>query len=156
MTMLGLALSPCNASLHRSGSVPVNLLAELNWTAGASTTLSVAGGRARGTAPTATNPRIYKGPISVTAGTTYRLQGTVYTGTLTGGGQSTDNLFIRMATTTGIADGTVAQTSEVSLAINQTFTPVSSGNLYFGAVGVVSGAGEYFEIDDNFSISEEA
>lgn len=32
--MIGLALSPCNASLHRSGSAPVNLLAELNWTVG--------------------------------------------------------------------------------------------------------------------------
>jgi len=135
---------------YQGGGPPVDLLAGLEWTAGASTTFSTADGRARGTAQDAgVNPRIYKGPVSLALGTTYRLQGNLHKGTTTG------DIFLRVATDTSISDGTQLQTGDPgTTAVNQTFVAASTGDFYFGVVAVISDVGQYFEIDDDFSLTE--
>lgn len=129
-----------------------NLLSTLAWTAGASTTLSIAGGLARATDTTAATPgRIIKGPFAIQAGKTYKLGGKAYQRT------AATNMYIRVSTTADISTGDVFQTTtggaQTLDLTGQTFTAGASGNVYFGIVPVNVSAGEYGEIDDSFSIS---
>jgi hypothetical protein len=129
----------------------VDVIGALAWQAGASTTLSLPGGRARATAQNAgVNPRIFKGPFHTIAGKTYRFHGTGYHGTNTG------NFFVRVSTDNTIQnDGPIQANDDLSgnpLLVDGTWTAGQTIDLYLGLVVIVSAIGQYAEIDDNFSI----
>lgn len=131
---------------------PINLLAALSWQAGAQTTVSTSGGRARVTSLASdTNPRIFKGPFSTQAGKTYRYQGTVYPGT------SINNLFVRVSADATVQNDGPAQAISFVITptvIDGTWTAVTNISLYLGLVAIVDAIGEYAEISDDFSIIE--
>lgn len=150
---IGPSLGISGQNAKGGGAVPpVNLIGALPWQTGASTALSIAGGRARATATNGAvdNPRIFKGPFTATSGVTYRYKGTMYPGTVI------TNMFLRICLDTTIANnGPVQAIGDTSgpLALDGTWTAVGTVALYVGLVGVVDANGQYTEIDDNFSIT---
>jgi len=126
-------------------------LAALSWTAGASTTLSTAGGFARALSTTTTPPRIFKGPIALTAGKTYKFGGTAYQRT------AATNMFFRVSTLADISTGDIYQNTSGGTSIpltGVTFIAGSNVNVYLGIVAVIVAQGEYSEIDDAFTLQE--
>lgn len=137
-----------------SGGVPItfvgsdgNLLTGLPWIAGANTTLSVAGGKARATIGGGANPRIWKFVSGLTNGATYKLNGRMYIGTCS-------TVRLRISPNSGIPDGSIYELidSVDHLFTNQTFV-MSGTSAYIGIVGISGAAGQYCEIDDAFSLT---
>lgn len=125
------------------------LIGGLSWTAGASTTLSVASGFARATATAApTNPRIYKGPFALAANTTYRMTGKIYQRT------AGVNMYFRISVSATLTAGDYFQLiGNGTVDLNGiTFSGGAGGNAYIGIIPVVNVNGEYGEIDDSFAI----
>lgn len=132
-------------------SVP-NLLHDLPWQAGASTTLAFSGDRARAVATDTVNPRIFKGPFHVTAGVTYRYQGIMYAGT------SILPPYMRVSLDNTIQpDGPVQEIGDMAIPkiLNGTWTSGVNIDLYFGLVALVDTIGQYGEITNDFSITVE-
>lgn len=121
------------------------LLGGLSWTAGASTTLSQAGGFARATATAAaTPPRITKGPVTLVNGVAYRFGGSIYLRTASG------PVFFRVASTAAMPTGDYFQAvcNSGSLDLSSlVFTSLVSGPAYIGIVTVNTASGEYSEVD---------
>ena len=143
--------SPITAALlSPTGAAPVvdpNLLASLSWVAGLNTTLSVAGGRARATIGGGANPRIWKNVTGLTNGATYKLNGRMYIGTCS-------TVRIRISPNSGLPDGSIYELID---SVDHLFTDVTfvmSGTaMFIGIVGISGAAGQYAEIDDNFSLT---
>lgn len=141
-----------NVNRRRRRSAVPNILADLAWQAGASTTLAFNNGKARAVATDVVNPRIFKGPFHTTAGVKYRYHGTIYPGT------AVLNIFARVSLDNTIQpDGPVQEIGDTSgpHLLDGTWTAGSNVDLYFGFVALVDTIGQYGEIDDAFSISVE-
>lgn len=136
-----------------SGGVPIrfvgdnNLLASLSWVAGADTTLSVAGGKARATLTGGANPRIWKLVTGLTNGATYKLNGRMYVGTCS-------TVRLRITPDVGLPNGSIYELidSVDHLFTNTTFV-MSGTTAYIGIVGISGTIGQYCEIDDAFSLT---
>ncbi|PSH64666.1 hypothetical protein [Phyllobacterium sophorae] len=124
-----------------------NLMAPLSWVAGADTTLSIAGGRARATIGAGSNPRIWKQVAGLTNGATYKLNGRMYVGTCS-------TVRLRITPDTGLPNGSIYELidSVDHLFTEQTFV-MSGTAMFIGIVGISGAAGQYVEIDDNFSLT---
>lgn len=137
-----------------SGGVPIkfvgsdgNLLTGLSWVAGADTTLSIAGGKARATIGAGANPRIWKFVTGLTNGATYKLNGRMYVGTCS-------TVRLRITPDTGLPNGSIYELidSVDHLFTDQTFV-MSGTTAYIGIVGISGAPGQYCEIDDAFSLT---
>lgn len=145
--MIGISLS-CSQSRREADQ---NILAALSWQAGESTTLSVATGRAKATAQSASvNPRIIKGPFTLTNGATYRMTGNLFKGDNSG------NMVLRISTDPGVGSGDVKEIqSAATELIDETFVVSTAAPVYFGFIAIVNAIGQFAEIDDSFSITLE-
>jgi len=132
-------------------SFGADLLSGLSWTAGASTTYSTASGLARATDTVGgANPRITKGPITITAGKTYKFGGSLYK-------RTNISAVLRVHNAITLAAGSFfdggLQTSTVNYT-GVTFLAVTSGTAYLGFVATTSVQGDYGEIDEAFTLQE--
>jgi hypothetical protein len=115
------------------------------WTAGASTTLSVADGRARATRA-GDNPRIYRIVSGLTSGVQYRITSRMYKGTVSG------DIFFRVADGPNVMPTYAQQQDNVDVDVNVTFVAPSGGIVYVGLVAVSNTNGQYAETDETFSL----
>lgn len=114
------------------------------WTAGANTTLSTAGGKARATAVGANNPRISRHVTGLTEGVDYRVQTVTYSGTAS-------SVFFRVSATQNLDAGDYVNQSSIG-AIDETFTAPAGGAVYIGIVAVIASDGDYAEINETFTL----
>ena len=126
---------------------PGHLLSGLSWVAGANTTLTIAGGKARATIGGGTNPRIWKNVTGLTNGATYKLNGRMYIDTCS-------TVRIRITPDTGLPNGSIYELIDSldHLFTDQTFV-MSGTAMFIGIVGISSAPGQYVQIDDNFSLT---
>lgn len=134
-----------------AGSTPaaVNLLADVEWTAGANTTLSVAAGFARA-ARNGANPRIYKHAVDkFEIGATYQLgaPNSIYK-------RNSTNVVFRISDTASIGTDGPYDTGLLTAdtVIDTTFV-ADATSYYFGLVGVNNTNGQHVECDENFAVT---
>lgn len=138
---LGIGLADYQSSSNPA--LTTNLLAGLAWVQGASTTMTIAGGRVRATRAGG-NPRVFKQVSGLSIGGTYKLTGNLYKGTQSGA------MILRASETTEIPDGTLVSDTE-SRVINNDFI-ASAATMFIGMVIIADTDGQYAEISENLSL----
>jgi len=146
------------ADMARQGGAVIGssggLLAGLPWTAGAVTTMTIAGGFVRATAVdfATNNPRVLKGPFNLQNGQVYTFSGKMYQRT------AATNMYLRVSLTPTLAAGdffqrTVGGSGVTVDLTGVTFVANQTAPAYVGIIPVVGANGEYGEIDNGFDIT---
>jgi len=133
----------------------VDYLKNPAWTAGATTTMSIAGGKARATATdsVANNPRLAKTMTGLTIGRVYEVSGgNVYMGTT-----PTPQVYVRVSDTVLLdAASSRYNVGETADADPQSFTFTATQTThYFGFIPVCNANGQYGELTDTIQCFED-